>query len=265
MRSRARSRPTPGGRSSTVPRAALWTGLLVLMQGCSFFGLTADVTLQTPPLPPHWQAALPSLHYRLLHPGLPPGTVQELRLGPSEAASVPLPKGGLLPVLAYPCLEERGLELPPAGGLYPLDCTGPGERLLLSWEHGPAAQLLMPLGLQGVELSTLNAGRLCREMLERSGGDPWRLELPRIARCLASGEFRATDIRLRDFREVELQTGAGCWFLESPFAVPVDTEAGQALRLPDVPFGLHRLFELHGGWWADLDVQEKEVLQMPPP
>jgi hypothetical protein len=28
---------------------------------------------------------------------------------------------------------------------------------------------------------------------------------------------------------------------------------------------LHRLFELHGGWWADLDVQEKEVLQMPPP
>jgi hypothetical protein len=95
-------------------------------------------------------------------------------------------------------------------------------------------------------VSALNTARLHREMRERSGGDPWRLDLTYLAEKLASGEFRVTDIRTLPCRSLLLPIPAGTWFLESPFRLPQVTAEGEALALMEVPLGTHRLFRSDG-------------------
>jgi hypothetical protein len=147
--------------------------------------------------------------------------------------------------------------------LFPLDLDAAGDALVLSWEHGAAAEVFLLLVREGLDPGLLNARRLLEEMQARSGGDPGRLDLQLLAERLASGQFRVTDLRLKPARDVSLAIPSGSWFLESPFRSPQALEAGQTLLLPEVPLGAHTLFavELPGGY--ELFVGEREALLLP--
>jgi hypothetical protein len=217
---------------------------------CSWFSATTEVPVRVPEPPEHWRRAFPDLAFRILTPS-----------GEGTAGLVRLPKVPNWPVLAVP--TARGVPLPPAGALWPWDLEG--EELVLSWEHGPAAEVFAALVREGVDIAPINGERLLEEMGPRGAGDPWALDLAHISERLASGIFRVTDIRLLPCRDVELAEAllppapSGEWFLESPFCSPLALEPGQPLRLPRVPLGHHRLFSVASSTVISLDVGETGV------
>jgi hypothetical protein len=235
---------------------------LALAAGCSWFSPSLEVRLRLPELPEHWRRAFPELRFQLAYPeadcpqsGALPDAL------PGARPAVRLPKRANGPVLAYPW--ARGVRLPPAGGLFPLDLAPDGDTLELSWEHGPAAEVFQALAREGFDIARVNARRLVAEMLVHSAGDPGCLDLESLADRLASGEFRVTDIRPLPARELTLQVPPGTWFLESPFRPAQTLAPGQALMLPAVPLGLHRLFAVDPPGGFDLFVGEREVFLVP--
>ncbi len=246
--------------STPAPSLGLLLGSLLAgpwLSGCALFDPTAALQVELPEPPAHWRAAFGDLPWRLLYPG-PDGRVWTVDL-PAGACAValPLPKGACAPVLATPLLAG-GEGLPPAGGVALPDTPGE-DRLALSWTRGAAAHVLLRLVRQGGRLEALNVERFCRELEARAGSDPWSLDLDAIGVELAAGTFRVAAIRAALARDVELPVGDGSWFPESPFTGPV-AAAGGLLRLPALPPGFHRLFEVEGRRRIDLFVEEGELL-----
>jgi hypothetical protein len=239
-------------------RLGVWLPALALASGCSWFSATVEVRVQTPVPPERWGEAFPELRFEL---ACPEGDPVQCFVEPGGQASLRLPKRANWPVLAHPW--ARGARLAPAGGLYPLDLDPGGDCLELRWEHGPAAEVFQALIREGFEVGRVNARRLVEEMLARSSGDPFRLDLQALAAQLASEEFRVTDIRLLPAQDIALEVPPGTWLLESPFRPAQCVATGEALRIPALPLGAHRLFavELSGGF--ALYVSEREVLLVP--
>ena len=213
----------------------------------------------TPP-PDHWQAAFPRLSYLLVYPRDDAGDFDQLLVDGRAPVRIELPRVCFLPVLAYPDPGAGIAELPPAGGVYPLDCTASGLSMFVSWEQGPIAEALRRLLSGGVDCSAVNVERLRREMSVRCRGDPWALDLEHIGARLASGQFRLTDIRLAPSRDVTIEAGQGRWFLESPFRRPVTVGPEGLLLLEGVPLGAHFLFDGDSGACLFLYLGEETLL-----
>ncbi len=228
--------------------------------GCGLLGSAARLQLLLPEPPAHWRATFGDPAWRLLYPG-PGGELLKLDLpSGSRSVNVLAAKEACTPFVAYPLLPAGGETLPPAGGVDPPD-RGGADRLPLTWRRGAVASLLLRLASQGGRLEALNVERLVREMEERGGEDPWRLDLDRIAAELAGGSFQVTAIGPAASRDVRLPVGQGSWFTESPFALPVAATDG-ILRLAGLPLGFHRLFEAGGTRRIDLFVTDSELLWM---
>jgi hypothetical protein len=240
-----------------LPRQSIRLGValpaLALASGCSWFSATIEVRVQAPSPPERWREAFPELRFELC---CPEGEPTFCCVAPGGQASLRLPKRANWPVLAYPW--ARGARLAPAGGL-----DAGGDCLELRWEHGPAAEVFQALIREGFEVGRVNTRRLVEEMMARSTGDPFRLDLQALAAQLASEEFRVTDIVLLPARDVALEVAPGTWLLESPFRPAQCIAAGEALRILALSLGAHRLFavELPGGF--ALYVSEREVLLLP--
>jgi hypothetical protein len=224
------------------------------LAGCSWFSDELTVSAVLPELPGHWQRAFPELRYEFLAPGV-------AECGPwPEGGRLRIPKQPNWPVLAVPHVRDGRLHLRPAGAVWPLDLTADGQALAFSWERGPLAETLLALRREQVEVSTLNTTRLASEMQTRSEGDPWRLDLVHLEERLASGDFRETDIRALPARDILLAVPAGQWFLETPFRLPQSIAEDQALALPGVPYGAHRLFSSDGRSSYSLYVGQQDIL-----
>jgi hypothetical protein len=241
-------------------RPGVWLPALALASGCSWFSSTVEVYVRTPAPPQPWREAFPELFFELSCPEADPDTARCF-VEPCSQVSLRLPKRANWPVLAFPWV--RGARLAPAGGLYPQDLDLGGDCLQLRWEHGSAAEVFQALIREGFEVGRVNARRLVEEMLACSAGDPCRLDLPALAAQLASDEFRVTDIRLLPARDVALEIGPGTWLLESPFRPAQRIAAGEALRIPALSLGAHRLFAVEPPAGFALYVTEREVLLLP--
>jgi len=256
----AKSGPPEGhvGISDMRFRLLALSPALALAAGCSWFSASLEVRLQLPEPPEHWRRAFPELRFQLV---CPQTDGQQFSALPGARPAVRLPKRVNAPVLAYPW--ARGVRLPPAGGLFPLDLAPDGDTLELSWEHGPAAEVFQALSREGFEVGRVNARRLVEEMMARSTGDPFRLDLQALAAQLASEEFRVTDIQFLPARDIALEVPPGTWLLESPFRPAQHIAPGEALRIPALSLGAHRLFavELPGGF--ALYVSERDALLVP--
>jgi len=223
---------------------------------CSLYLPTIDVAVSVPELPAHWRGAFPQVELRLEHPDGSGPTIIAGAAG--QRLELRLPKRLYLPVLARPHLPRWDLELPGAGGVYPLDAAG--DTLGLSWALGPAAQLLLELAHANLDLERINVPRLCALMGERGGEDPWNLDLAGIAASLASGQMRESAIRLQPLLDVSLPAGSGDWFLQSPLRLPQRADAQGLVSLQGLSPGFHRLFRADGEIRLDLYASEQEVL-----
>ena len=235
---------------------------LLFCCACSFYSPGVSLTVRLPAVPQHWQQAFPDLSFRILYPTNRSGGFAENRVDSHACPTILCPKVHYLPVLAYPNLPGQSIELPPAGGVYPLDCETLPASISLSWQQGAVAEILYRLWEQGVDCSTINAARLAGEIAVRCQGDPWGLDLERICSRLAAGEFRATDIRPAPSRDLLLEPGKGDWFLESPFRNRIAAQADGSLLLRNVPLGTHTLFESPPGVRYILYVEAETILML---
>jgi hypothetical protein len=234
-----------------------------LFCSCSFYSPTVSMKIGLPPVPDHWRTAFPVIEYRFVYPEGRSGAVQELSVEGSQWVVLRVAKIPYLPILAYPGLPDTSIELPPAGGIFPLDWEPP-DTIRLSWSRGAPAEVLCRLWKQGVDCSAINVPRLCTEMSRRCRGDPWTLALDGICAALGEGFFRATDIRDAPSRDLLLAPGRGVWFLESPFRIPIAADTDGRLLLETVPVGAHILFEMPPETVFVLYVEEEAVLMIPP-
>jgi len=229
--------------------------------GCGLFLPKASFTIILPEPPEHWREAFGPFPFLLRYPD-PGGGIAERLLDPFQIeVEVRVVKGNNLPATALPLIEGGRVFLPPAGGVFPQDAAAVDPpRLTLSWEQGPAAELLLRLAAEGLDLSTFNCPRLAAEMASRGAGDPWRLDLEHIGSRIAGGCFRVTDIRTLPCLDLELEPGPGVWFFESPFAAPQEVLEGGVLKRERVTLGFHRLFGTQTSYWYELYVEEKSLL-----
>jgi hypothetical protein len=235
-----------------IPEAAVAV-LMLSLNGCSLQGCGASVTVLLPPLPPQWAEAFPGAGFRVVCAN-GNGQLQciSTRSGQSSI-QLSCSKAFNTPLLAYPLIQsDQGLDceceglLRPAGALFPASAVqgDGGLYVQLTWRDGPAALVLHRLLSAGMDVSLVNAQRLCA-YLDREE-DPWDLDLDRITGRLARGEFNAYDIDLLPRRTVILEAGRGTWVLESPFRPAVCAESGGALRLENLSLGLHTLLSPDG-------------------
>jgi hypothetical protein len=215
------------------------------LTGCAFFSAALTLRVRLPEPPPHWQDSFTSWEWLLCFPGPDGGPATRILAAEEREASITVPKQRNLPVTATIVLAS-GLRLPPAGGIYPLDASGDFWDLDISWQNGFAAELLSRLIGGGVEVAGLNSRRLAAEIWDRSAGDPWRLDMNGMAQALATGGFTVYAIRLLAHCSATVTPGTGRWFLESPFAFPLEADADGVLALQDLPVGTHTLFALGG-------------------
>ena len=214
-----------------------------LAAGCALLPAGQPERVALPDLPPSWLLRFPGLCCELVWPWSD-GSLRRLRLAgwPAEAL-VELPRAAPIPVLAVPIHE--GIELLPAGGLYP----GDAPKLVLSWAEGPVAACLLRLAAAGCELDRLNVSRLLRETAALALADPWHLDSGHLASRILAGELRVTDLRPAPLREVPLALAAGVWI---PASAPAPAAVSDGAALILVPDGFHRFF--HGEQALRLDL-----------
>jgi hypothetical protein len=243
-------------------------GALCLLS-CGVLGPLAHVDVLIPTPPAHWTRAFPDLQFCLVFPDSS-GREQVVIVADSgKRVAIDCSKTGNTPILAYPVsardpqgLTGRAGMLRPAGGMYPgsLDESSPHPTLVLDWRDGAAATVLSRLLSLGRDTSLINAARLIRYF--RDAEDPWNLDLELIEEKLAAGKFSAYDIDQVLCRDVDVDAGAGEWFMESPFSALTTVTGEGTLSLAGISLGMHRLFSVDGRLIV-IDVGRNETAVLP--
>ena len=110
---------------SSLGRALFLLQLIQLFPACSFYRSEVSLEVRLPAAPRHWHETFGELSFRILYPAGYSGAFEEKRADSSTCVVIQIPKILHLPVLAYPYLPGKPIELPPSGGVYPLDCDMP--------------------------------------------------------------------------------------------------------------------------------------------
>jgi len=240
---------------TVVPVVAL---LFVQLSSCEYLRAIRDLTVELPRLPEPWKQCLHPDAFRVSFLDLSGSVCTRTIEGRQKLLEIETQKGFVIPVVAEPLVN--GLRLPPSGGLYPID-SGSDGRLILKWESGFAAAVLLELASRGIAQDFINTERLCNEIKARSRGDPFNLDKVKILESLTSGSFRVTDIKPLPASFVTLIPGAGPWITESPFSPLYDTQEGEILDL-SLSYGYHHLINQSNRTYYDIHVSENEVVIM---
>ncbi|TVQ38868.1 MAG: hypothetical protein EA384_08135 [Spirochaetaceae bacterium] len=245
-------------KASSLYKLAAATAALTLC-GCELTRTAAEVTLKLPSLPA-WITALSAEAAYEIEWLDEAGALQRRNVAPgNRGSSVRLPKLSNTAVVAYPIIPatdgSKRYRLLPGGALFPHHRSGSG-RLNLSWDAGAVAHAMLRIAVVTGHPEHYNAVRLHRELLARTEGDPWSVDLDALIDQLLAGGFRATSIRPAERFALEVPAPTGIWYPENLLRAPLETVLTQQhaqLRLELEP-GLHRLFHSSGRWVLNLMV-----------
>lgn len=199
--------------------------LLSSLLACLPAAPLAPVKLRLPPLPAPWAAAGLVDRWLLVYPAAGGGyREREVAAGTAaEITDLATAPGGA--VTAYPLIQGSREGMRPAGGFTPPAPPGPpgppgaaAPRLSLSWEAGAAAEMLLALQRKNPVYRRINHNRLVAEMMEKSGGDPWRIMREPLRRELARLRFNAALIRAGEVVTPDkARLPEGRWISADPF------------------------------------------------
>ena len=246
--------------SATVAAFALYA--------CSLFGSLADVTVRLPPVP----AGLDGVYsgFSLVYPDETGRFVTEAGIPAGTEVSLSLEKGRPVPVIAVP--EGPGF-LPAAGGVWPAEAApksaegtpagaawdagwGAADALSLSWENGAAAEILRRLCSADFPVEAVNVERLLVEIVERSEGDPWRIDVGAVCEAFWYDSMRADKIKPSAAHTLALPAQPGTWIAGNPLAPVRALEAVDGFLTITVGEGcasFYRAAADAGGFTADGD------------
>lgn len=215
--------------------------------------------VKLPEIPRHWQQRFKDISFSIEYPDIS-GEKKAVILPPgASSCTIQIPKMRNWPVAAQP--HGDGFPLCPAGALYPWHLEKNSTSILhLTWEHGFSTMILLDCCARGFDITSFNARRFASEVLERSDGDPWKLDYSFIAEKIVSGSFRVSYIKMLPSRVVSFSTGCGKWFFSSPFSPVCEVKEEGPFCFENIPLGFHRLFHCESPGWYELYVAEKEII-----
>lgn len=223
--------------------------LLAGFSGCGINDAGRTVEGVLPAMPDHWSGRSWTEGCRVVYRTCAGAVGETVCFPDSSLLLIDVPPGSNLPVLVYPV----GGVLP-AGGIIPLDIDSDG-RLALSWEHGWSALLLFRLSSAGQVSQALNVRRLNEEVLLKSGGDPWALDMEYALRSLSYGRFNVHGLSLLPVHEPAVPAGPGVWLPDNPFREPVAVGPEGLLNQGPLEEGFHR-YRSGGGEIIDIHVTD---------
>lgn len=112
----------------------------------------------------------------------------------------------------------------------------------LTFEDGPATEVVWRLMEARLDVRDLSVGRLRREIRDRLANDPWSLDVERVVEAIASRAMRQSYIRPPELLAVDLVAPPGRWYARSPF---VDVVAGGS-TWPKLPEGMTPFYSADG-------------------
>ncbi len=101
----------------------------------------------------------------------------------------------IVPVCAYPVLKSGEIRLKPAGAVFPAVLSD--DELLLTWEDGFSAEVILLLSEKGVDFSNFNIRRFQKVLKEKSGCNPWKISDTSVLYSLSVGIFNSNQVSLR--------------------------------------------------------------------
>ncbi|TVR32379.1 MAG: hypothetical protein EA404_07545 [Spirochaetaceae bacterium] len=240
----------------------LLSALVALLCGCELVGGETDVILSLPSLP-GWLGALPEdVGYQVEWLDASGQAQRRTIAAASRQMVVRLPKLYNTAVLVYAVIPGDGNGSPyyrllPGGALFPHHVLDSG-RMTLSWSAGAVACVMRELSVLTGHPERYNAVRLQRELEQRTGGNPWSVNLEALVAQLLSGEFRVTSIRPAEKFRVGIAVPAGVWYSENLLRPAEQTVAPQEMPLLELELtrGMHRLFHASGGWVLNVVIED---------
>ncbi len=228
---------TPGLLVS-ISKKVLLTVILQLYLSCILKDIR-NINIILPEIPAEWKYAEMSLEAEIRYfsegktkviSGLDFGNEVEIEI---EKITIPF--------TAYPLLKNSEAELRPAGGIFPENCNG--KALVLSWENGFAAELMLKLCKQGVDFCNFNTGRFEDLLLKISEGNPWKISESAVLYSLAYGIFNSNYISLLKPLNIEMNHSflSGEWVLADPLDSRIISSAGSLITLNNIYPGYYLL------------------------
>ncbi|MDR3343333.1 MAG: hypothetical protein LBT14_11220 [Treponema sp.] len=221
---------------------------IFLLGGCDPGAFDTVYRLELPPAPSAWVEILGVPHWRVAWIS-PEGAWEAQETADTGVSGIRVLQEWTNPVIAYPYWPERGI-LPevmrPAGALFPFDVDE--GRIRLSWRGGVDVLVYLELAAQaaagsgdGVKTPRLphyfNWPRF-RELLEDTSipeavrYDPWVVDWQSIVYKIVQSGFDRRRIVPQVREELSIPVPQGNrWIGASPFAEPVNREAGDSLHL----------------------------------
>lgn len=247
----------------------LWACLLGCLLGCFSCAAAPFAVVEQPlslPALPSWLRELDA-YYRIEWFDRD-GRLQRRDLNArNRTPVVALPRMQNVPILVYPVIAgfpdgPRTYLLLPGGAIFPAQVTGAGY-LRLTWEAGPAALVMQAVVARTGSPRSYSAQRLHDELLIRTDGDPWRVDLDTILELLLAGAFRVTAIRRGETFELNAVVAAGEWFSHNLLASPVTAHGNGAAGELNVSLvrGLHRYFHESGRMVLTISVEEDGTIR----
>jgi hypothetical protein len=220
--------------------------LVFLLAGCGqpFTGEDVRIVFPQPPEAVRERFGQPSWELELSRADTEPPRVFA---SPADASiTVRIPAGPPVAIVCRMVFGGRRDLFYPAGALWPHD-AGEGHSLVLSWEKGFAADLLLRLERQGYPVEAFNSGRFFRETVLRGAGNPWALNEQLILTTLAGMSFRADRIKLLPSYPIRLSLPAGTWLPRNPLVPVRRTDEEGECDFSYLVEGYHRYYRLEGG------------------
>ncbi len=210
-----------------------------------------EIVVEFPPFPPFWPEELVSAPMELRYlEG--PGRVGEVVLAPGvRQTRVRIQKLPVVPFAASPSFGEPPAALGSCGGVYPADCPEHGEIVVLTWEEGFLADMLVSCAASGNAVQAVNVEKLQSEIMERSGGNPRLLQAATLRSAIVNGTLNYRSLRLQPVYEVSLEASPGRWISGDPLS-PLPIACDGVLRLSGLSEGMYSFFLLGGSQRIDI-------------
>lgn len=163
------------------------------------------------------------------------GSVGERRIREGDSLYLPIPREQPVIVAASPITPHLSspFSVRPAGFVLAGDKPGPVE-LLMTWEHGFAADFLLTLARAGIAPEAINIGKFMEAIEVRLGDRAWNQDLAELSSELLGGDLWIYSFRISELLDVILPLPSGHWYSEYP---------------PDLP-----LYSQYGSWSGELAV-----------
>lgn len=134
------------------------------------------------------------------------------------------------------------------------DIPRPNE-LLMTWEHGFAADFLLKLAESGISPGYINIRRFLEAIELRLGSRPWNQDLVKLSSDLLGGDLWTYSFRISELLDVILPLQPGFWYSEYPPDLPLYSENGSWSG--EMAAGLYNFVRLSDGSVVSVSVNER--------